>query len=163
MPEGARRVTVNVSSVQVGRRDLPHVVGRCLNESRVDPKDLVLELTEDRLLSRPDGPELLAALHALGVYLAIDDFGTGYAGLGYLQRFPSIDIIKLDRSFVQALGTEPVSENIVRAMVELAASCGLQLVTEGVETEGQAELLAELGVGHAQGFLFGKPRPADLI
>jgi diguanylate cyclase (GGDEF)-like protein/PAS domain S-box-containing protein len=163
MPEGARRVTVNVSSVQVGRRDLPHVVSRCLNESRVDPHDLVLELTEDRLLSRPDGAELLATLHALGVYLAIDDFGTGYAGLGYLQRFPSIDIIKLDRSFVEGLGKEPVSENIIRSMVELAASCGLQLVTEGVETEGQAELLAEIGVAHAQGFFFGKPRPADQI
>jgi diguanylate cyclase (GGDEF)-like protein/PAS domain S-box-containing protein len=160
MPEGSRRVTVNVSSVQVGRRDLPHVVSRCLGESRLDPGELVLELTEDRLLSRPDGAELLANLHSLGVYLAIDDFGTGYAGLGYLQRFPSIDVVKLDRSFVQSLGTDAISENIIRAMVSLAKASGLQLVTEGVETEEQAARLAEIGVANAQGYLFGEPAPA---
>jgi diguanylate cyclase (GGDEF)-like protein/PAS domain S-box-containing protein len=158
-PEGLRRVSVNVSSLQVGRRDLPHVVQRCLTEARLDPSELVLELTEDRLLSRPDGAELLNKLHALGVRIALDDFGTGYAGLGYLQRFPSIDVIKLDRSFIASLGEEPVSEHIVRAVVELASSCGLQLVTEGVETERQAELLQRLGVRLAQGYLLGKPGP----
>jgi diguanylate cyclase (GGDEF)-like protein/PAS domain S-box-containing protein len=159
MPEGRRKVTVNVSSVQVGRGELPIVVSRCLAQSGLDPADLVLELTEDRLLSRPDGAELLEGLHSLGVSLAIDDFGTGYAGLGYLQRFPAVDIVKLDRSFVSELGQAPVSEHIVRAMVGLAASCGLQLVTEGVETQLQADLLAELGVHFAQGYFFGRPAP----
>lgn len=160
-PAGHQRVSVNVSSLQISRRDLPHVVQRCLSESRLEASNLVLELTEDRLLSRPDGAELLARLHALGIRIALDDFGTGYAGLGYLQRFPSIDIIKLDRSFIAALGEEPVSENIVRTVVELAKSCGLQLVTEGVETERQAELLEQLGVRMAQGYLLGKPSPID--
>ncbi|MDX6215284.1 MAG: hypothetical protein QOG99_868, partial [Frankiales bacterium] len=113
------------------------------------------------LLSRPDGPELLARLRALGVSLAIDDFGTGYAGLGYLQRFPTLDVIKLDRSFVAGLGREPVSEHIVRSVVELARGCGLQLVTEGVETEEQAADLFELGVRYAQGYLFGRPVPVE--
>lgn len=158
-PQGARKVTVNISSLQVGRRDLPDVVGRSLQASGLDPRDLVLELTEDRLLSRADGAQLLEGLHDLGVSLAIDDFGTGYAGLGYLQRFSSIDIIKLDRSFVAGLGQDPMAEHIVRAMVELARGCSLLLVTEGVETQEQANLLGQLGVDLAQGYLFGRPQP----
>jgi diguanylate cyclase (GGDEF)-like protein/PAS domain S-box-containing protein len=153
----SRTVSVNVSSLQVGRSDLPEVVARCLAESGLDPQDLVLELTEDRLLSRPDGAQLLARLHALGVLIAIDDFGTGYAGLGYLQRFSSISVVKLDRSFVAGLGQDPISKHIVRAMVELSYDCDVRLVTEGVETELQAGLLKELGVTYAQGYLFGKP------
>jgi diguanylate cyclase (GGDEF)-like protein/PAS domain S-box-containing protein len=160
-PDGCHKVSVNVSSLQVGRNDLPDVVERCLAEAGLDAADLVLELTEDRLLSRPDGSALLDGLHALGVSLAIDDFGTGYAGLGYLQRFPSIDIVKVDRSFVAGLGQDPISEHIIRAMVELTNGCGLRLVIEGVETEEQASLLLELGVTLAQGYLFGKPAPHD--
>ncbi|HTW19942.1 MAG TPA: EAL domain-containing protein [Mycobacteriales bacterium] len=155
-----RRVSVNISSLQVGRGDLPDVVTRCLAESGLDASDLVLELTEDRLLSRTDGSALLDRLRAVGVSLAIDDFGTGYAGLGYLQRFPAIDIVKVDQSFVSALGKEPVSEHIIRAMVELTKGCGLQLVSEGVETEDQAALLEQLGVPLAQGYLFGRPAPS---
>ncbi len=155
----ARTVSVNISSLQVGRSDLPDVVRNCLAEADLDPRDLVLELTEDRLLSRPDGPALLDRLRALGLSLAIDDFGTGYAGLGYLQRFPSIGIVKVDRSFVSGLGQEPISEHIVRAMVELTNGCGLKLVIEGVETEQQATLLQQLGVTLAQGYLLGRPVP----
>jgi EAL domain-containing protein (putative c-di-GMP-specific phosphodiesterase class I) len=157
--DGPRKVTVNVSSVQVGRRDLPDVVSRCLKESGLPPANLVVELTEDRLLSRADGAQLLQALHDLGVKLAIDDFGTGYAGLVYLQRFSSLDIVKLDRSFITELGANPISEHIVRSMVELARGCGLMLVTEGVETEKQANLLHQLGVRVAQGYYFGRPEP----
>jgi len=159
LPVGARKVSVNVSSLQVGRRDLPDVVRRCLADSGLDPADLVLELTEDRLLSRPDGGQLLDRLHDIGVRLAIDDFGSGYAGLGYLQRFPAIDILKLDGSFVAGLGRDSVSEHIVRATVDLARGCGLQLVTEGVETAEQAAALQELGMELAQGYLFGRPAP----
>jgi diguanylate cyclase (GGDEF)-like protein len=160
-PPGSRTVSVNVSSLQVGRSDLPDVVERCLADCGLDPSDLVLELTEDRLLSRSDGSALLEGLHALGVALAIDDFGTGYAGLGYLQRFPSIDIVKVDRSFVAGLGQDPISEHIIRAMVELTNGCRLRLVIEGVETEQQASLLQELGVTLTQGYLFGRPAPHD--
>lgn len=158
-PTGSRRVSVNVSSVQVGRRDLPDVLRQCFVDTGLDPQDLVLELTEDRLISRADGEERLVALHEVGVVLAIDDFGAGYAGLGYLQRFSTLDIVKLDRSFVAGLGVDPVSEHIVRSMVELARGCGLTLVTEGVETDEQAEALRSLGVEIAQGFLFGRPFP----
>ena len=156
---GSRRVSVNVSSLQVGRRDLPRVVRAALEATGLEPAELVLELTEDRLLSRADGAELLERLVALGVGLAIDDFGTGYAGLGYLQRFPAISVVKLDRSFVCGLLEDPVSQHIVRSVIELCRGVGLLLVVEGVETQEQADVLRGLGVEYAQGWLFGRPEP----
>ena len=158
-PSGTQRVNVNVSSLQVGRGDLPDVIRRCLSATGLDAHHLVLELTEDRLLSRPDGPALLEGLREIGIGLSIDDFGTGFAGLGYLQRFPAITAVKLDRSFIAGLGTDPVSEHIVSAVVQLARACGIGLVTEGVETQAQADELARLGVEAAQGWLFGAPAP----
>jgi EAL domain-containing protein (putative c-di-GMP-specific phosphodiesterase class I) len=154
-----QRVSVNVSSLMVGRRDLPDVVSQALTCAGLDPARLVLELTEDRLLSKSNGSELLARLRRLGVSLALDDFGSGYSGLGYLRRFPAIDILKVDRSFVSGLGEDPVCEHIVRALNEMARSCELDIVAEGVETEAQAEILRTMGVAHAQGFLFGRPAP----
>jgi diguanylate cyclase (GGDEF)-like protein/PAS domain S-box-containing protein len=158
-PRDQRRVNVNVSSLQIGRRDLPDVVLACLAESGLNAGDLVLELTEDRLLSRPDGVQLLDRLRSLGVSIAIDDFGTGYAGLQYLQRFPDINIIKLDRSFIAGLWQDQVSEHIVRGVVEIAHSCGLTMVIEGVETAEQAEFVQQLGADAAQGYYFGRPEP----
>jgi diguanylate cyclase (GGDEF)-like protein/PAS domain S-box-containing protein len=158
-PRDQRRVNVNVSSIQVGRRDLPDLVLACLRDSGLEAGDLVLELTEDRLLSRPDGAELLDRLRSLGVSIAIDDFGTGYAGLQYLQRFPHINIIKLDRSFIAGLWQDEVSEHIVRGVVDIAHSCGLTMVVEGVETAEQAEFVRQLGADAAQGYYFGRPEP----
>jgi diguanylate cyclase (GGDEF)-like protein/PAS domain S-box-containing protein len=159
-PPELRRVGVNVSSVQVGRADLEAHIMSCLAESGLAPQDLVLELTEDRLLSRSDGDELLNRLRAIGVSIAIDDFGTGYAGLQYLQRFPAVNMLKLDRSFVAGIGTDGVSEHIVRGIVDIARGCGLVLVSEGVETAEQAEFVARVGVEAAQGLFFGPPLPA---
>jgi diguanylate cyclase (GGDEF)-like protein/PAS domain S-box-containing protein len=159
-PAASRKVNVNVSSLQVGRVDLPDVIRRSLALSGLEPSDLVLELTEDRLLARADGAQLLQALRDLGVSIAIDDFGTGYGGLGYLQRFStSINVVKLDRSFITEVDRDVASEQIVRAVVELSRGCGLLLVAEGVETEQQAAVLQRLGVPHVQGYLFGRPAP----
>jgi diguanylate cyclase (GGDEF)-like protein/PAS domain S-box-containing protein len=161
-PADSRKVNVNISSLQVGRSDLPDVIRRSLAVSGLEPRDLVLELTEDRLLARADGAQLLQTLRDLGVSIAIDDFGTGYGGLGYLQRFSSsINIVKLDRSFINDVGQDVASEQIVRAVVELARGCGLLLVAEGVETEQQATILQRLGVPYVQGYLFGRPAPHD--
>jgi diguanylate cyclase (GGDEF)-like protein/PAS domain S-box-containing protein len=162
-PAASRKVNVNVSSLQVGRSDLPDVIRRSLALSGLEPSDLVLELTEDRLLARADGAQLLQALRDLGVSIAIDDFGTGYGGLGYLQRFSSsINIVKLDRSFITEVDRDVASEQIVRAVVELTRGCGLLLVAEGVETEQQAAVLQRLGVPYVQGYLFGRPAPHTL-
>jgi diguanylate cyclase (GGDEF)-like protein/PAS domain S-box-containing protein len=159
-PPASRKVNVNVSSLQVGRADLPDVIRRSLALSGLEPSDLVLELTEDRLLDRADGAQLLQALRDLGVSIAIDDFGTGYGGLGYLQRFSSsINVVKLDRSFITEVDRDVASEQIVRAVVELSRGCGLLLVAEGVETEQQAAVLQRLGVPNVQGYLFGRPAP----
>ena len=156
-PAAQRRVSVNVTSTQFARPDLPDVVAACLSASGLAPYDLVLELTEDRLLSRSDGAELLERMRRLGVSIAIDDFGSGYAGLQYLQRFPAVDIIKLDRGFVAGVGRDKVSENIVRAVVDLVRSCALMLVVEGVETADQDEFLRGLGADAAQGYYYGRP------
>jgi diguanylate cyclase (GGDEF)-like protein/PAS domain S-box-containing protein len=162
-PPDQRRVNVNVSSVQVGRRDLPDLVLACLSETGLEAGDLVLELTEDRLLSRPDGAQLLDRLRNLGVSIAIDDFGTGYAGLQYLQRFPDINIIKLDGGFIAGLWQDQVSEHIVRGIIDIAHSCGLTLVVEGVETIEQAHFVQQLGADAAQGYYFGRPAPMPAV
>jgi EAL domain-containing protein (putative c-di-GMP-specific phosphodiesterase class I) len=107
--------------------------------------------------------EVLRALKGIGVSLAIDDFGTGYSSLSYLQRFP-LDILKVDKSFVDELGDNAEGEAIVLAVINLAHALGLQVVAEGVETERQLEILHALHCDFAQGFLFSKPvSAADLI
>ncbi|HEV7207655.1 MAG TPA: EAL domain-containing protein [Mycobacteriales bacterium] len=156
-PEGGPgAVAVNLSSQQLGRCDLPAVLRRTLAATGLAPGGLVLELTEDRLLSRAEGALEIARLREMGIRVAIDDFGTGYAGLGYLQRFP-VDIVKLDRSFVGRVVADEVSRHICQSVIELTARCGLKLVAEGVETEEEAGVLQTLGAGYAQGFLFGRP------
>ena len=148
-----------MSSVQVCRPDLPRVVAEALRAADLAPEHLVLELTEDRLLARPDGDVLLRRLKEVGVVLAVDDYGTGYAGLSYLERFDAVSVVKLDRSFTASLGAKPVSEHIVRSVVALARDCGLALVAEGVETQEQVALLRACGVRLGQGYLFGRPVP----
>ena len=104
--------------------------------------------------------ERLTALKRLGILLAIDDFGTGYSSLSYLQRFP-IDVVKIDKSFVDGLGTESQDTQIVAAIVSLAKALNLRTVAEGVETPRQLEALVELGCDEAQGYLLGKPMPLE--
>jgi EAL domain-containing protein (putative c-di-GMP-specific phosphodiesterase class I) len=105
---------------------------------------------------------VLRALKDLGVMLAIDDFGTGYSSLSYLRRFP-LDILKVDRSFVEELGLNAESEQIVLAVINLAHALGLRVVAEGVETPEQLEVLASFDCDLAQGYLFSKPLPATEI
>ena len=105
---------------------------------------------------------VLRALKEIGVLLAIDDFGTGYSSLSYLQRFP-LDILKVDRLFVEALGVNAEGEEIVSAVINLAHALGLEVVAEGVETSEQLQILRSLDCDLAQGFLFSRPLPATEI
>jgi diguanylate cyclase (GGDEF)-like protein len=157
-------LAVNVSALQFANGDWDACVVRALVESGLKPNCLELELTESIVMRQ--GHEDVRPLHRLreiGTRIAIDDFGTGYSSLGYLQRLP-ITTIKLDQSFISALQVEEPdvsSEHIVRAVIQLAHSLKLTVIAEGVETEGQRDMLELLGCDGLQGFLLGRPLPAD--
>jgi len=155
------RVAVNLSPRQFRQKQLVGMVERALGDSGIAPSLLELELTEGMLMHHADETvQTLAQLHEMGVRLAIDDFGTGYSSLSYLKRFP-IHTLKIDRSFVQDLSHDPDDAAIVTAIVAMARGLGLSVTAEGVETEAQAAFLRSLSCRMAQGFLFGRPMPAD--
>jgi EAL domain-containing protein (putative c-di-GMP-specific phosphodiesterase class I) len=121
----------------------------------------VLEITESALLEDLDRTRAtLVALKALGIRLAVDDFGTGYSSLSYLRAFP-LDIIKVDKTFVDQVTLTSGGEAMVRAVVELGRALGLQAVAEGIEHPDQAIAIERLGCNLAQGYLFAKPMPAS--
>ncbi len=156
-------VAVNVSASQVRRKDFVAQIAALVAETAVTPAHFELEITEGLLL----GDDIvthdnLQKLRAMGFHIALDDFGTGYSSLSYLQRYP-IDKIKIDRSFIVNLGVRDEAEAVVHAIVRLARALGLAVIAEGVETELQRERLIAAGCDHVQGYLFGKPCPADEI
>ena len=150
---------MNVSGRQLARPDFPDVVASALGDSGVDPERLCLEITETVLLDSSEAPSAtLAALKDLGVKLALDDFGTGQSSLAYLRRLP-LDILKLDRSFIEELDDLGRDIAIVSAVLDMARSLGITVVAEGVETEKQAACLRALDCELAQGFLFAHASP----
>ncbi|MEN8165913.1 MAG: EAL domain-containing protein [Pseudomonadota bacterium] len=125
------------------------------------PAELELELTESCLMENNQVTQrLLVQLKNLGVRLAIDDFGTGYSSMAYLRDF-SIDVLKIDRSFLAALGEDPVAEAILRNMVDLAHALNLEIVAEGIETRVQLDIATERQCEYAQGFKLGRPMAAS--
>ena len=156
-------VAVNLSPLQVRDNTIVNIVRTALAESAVAPSRLVLEITEGVLIDNPDEMvKRIKDLHALGVRVALDDFGSGYSNLGYLQRFP-LDKLKIDKSFVAALGRSANGGVIIQAIVALGRALGLSVLVEGVETEHQRVLLRLAGCDEMQGFLFAKPAPAKAI
>ena len=156
-------VAVNLSARQLMRGDVAHLVARTLRRTGIEPGCLTLEITETVLIDEPDlGVEMLRSLGDLGVRLALDDFGTGYSSLSYLTRLP-LDSLKLDRSFVDGLGSEEHDTAIATAVVRMAQALSIEVTAEGVETELQLHKLQQLGSTYAQGFLFARPVPADAI
>jgi EAL domain-containing protein (putative c-di-GMP-specific phosphodiesterase class I) len=118
---------------------------------------MVLELTESILVHDEAGArQVLDSLHALGVRLAIDDFGTGYSSLAYLQNFP-IDIVKIDRAFVEQLGDEGRGRSLARSIITIAQSLGIDTIAEGIETLSQASELTLLSCVHGQGYHYSRP------
>jgi len=150
-------VAVNLSNKQFSQHALVEQVAETLKRTRLPADRLKLEITESNIMVNAESAlVMLKRLKALGVAISIDDFGTGYSSLSYLQRFP-VDTLKVDRSFVGRLGLDPENQEIVRAIVALAHSLGLDVVAEGVEESGQAAMLRSLGCECVQGFFFSRP------
>jgi diguanylate cyclase (GGDEF)-like protein len=156
-------VAVNLSPRTLLDPEFPARVERMLSEHVVKPERVIFEITEDGVLGETDRPmPTLRRLHDMGVRLAVDDFGTGYSSLSYLRRLP-VDEVKIDRTFVQGMATDPGDLAIVRAVVDLARHFGLTVVAEGVESELTLELLEEIGCDIGQGFLFSRPLPYERL
>ncbi len=159
----APTVAVNLSVLNLLDLGIAHDVARLLGERGVPPHGLKLEVTEEALMFDPArSTAVLGGLHAMGVALAVDDFGTGYSSLSYLQRLP-LDEIKIDRCFIRQIVENPRDAAIVRSVVDLAGHLGLRAVAEGIETPQQQEAVLEAGCEAAQGFLIGRPMPADAL
>jgi diguanylate cyclase (GGDEF)-like protein/PAS domain S-box-containing protein len=155
--------TVNLSGRQLSHPRLVAEVESVLLETGIDPARIDLEITESVLMDDVGmSAETLQRLKALGVKLVIDDFGTGYSSLSYLRQFP-VDGMKVDRSFVDGLGTDPGDTAIVAAIVNLAHTLGLDAIAEGVETAAQLAELRELGCDAAQGFYVARPLPPEAL
>ena len=157
------RISVNLSARQFQYNGLVEDVAKILASSGIDPRDVVLEITESLLMQDTDATAAtLGELKNLGVRLAIDDFGTGYSSLSYLKRFP-VDILKIDRSFVDGVTTNAGDATLAEAVVQLGRALQLQTVAEGIETTAQWATLQALGCEYGQGFLFARPVPPDGI
>lgn len=154
------RVAVNISARQLQQGDLAARVAALCAQFGVAPAGLDVELTESVIMANPaEITGVFARLRQLGVQVAADDFGTGYSSLAYLRRLP-IDVLKIDRSFVQEAVCDNVDAEIVRTIVALARALRLQVVAEGVESEPQADFLRGCGCDQAQGYLYARPMPA---
>ena len=156
------RVAVNLSPIQFNDPAIVEVVGELLQETGVRAGRLELEITEGVFLAEGESTdETFAKLKSLGVRLALDDFGTGYSSLGYLKKAP-LDKIKIDQSFVRgAASSTNRNSAIIRAIVTLADTLGMDTTAEGVETHDDLHLIRELGVSQVQGYIFGRPVPAE--
>jgi diguanylate cyclase (GGDEF)-like protein len=158
------RVAVNLAAEQLSRDDLVDDVRQVLEHHELGGESLELEITEGTALAdMDDGIGKLSELRALGVRIALDDFGTGYSSLAYLNRLP-LDSLKIDRSFISALssGTD-TNALVVRSIVALGHSLGLNVIAEGVETREQRDTVAHMRCDEAQGFLLGRPQSPERI
>jgi EAL domain-containing protein (putative c-di-GMP-specific phosphodiesterase class I) len=152
-------MSVNITPKEFAHPDLAKEIGKCLTQTGVDSSCLQLEIIETIAMGDAEkSGHVLAQLKALGVRLSIDDFGTGYSSLSRLRRIP-VDTLKIDRTFISHMDSDPESREIVRIIIMLAHNLGLKVVAEGVETQEQVDLLKQLNCEMAQGYFYS--RPAD--
>jgi diguanylate cyclase (GGDEF)-like protein/PAS domain S-box-containing protein len=155
------RMAINISSRQFLSQDLISQLKQVIQQTKITPSFLELELTEGSIMEYvEENIEILEHFHQMGVLLAIDDFGTGYSSMAYLKRFP-IDKLKIDQSFVKDLATDPDDAAIVKATVLLGHSLHLKVIAEGVETKEQLEYLTSIGCDEIQGYYYSKPLIAE--
>ncbi|GEO15296.1 EAL domain-containing protein [Microvirga aerophila] len=157
------KIAINVSALQLNSPDFVSLVREILDQAKLDPSRLELEITESVLIRDPDRAlQTLTLLKAIGVSIAMDDFGTGYSSLSNLRNFP-FDKIKIDRSFVRSIDVNMPAAAIVRAVLGLGRGLGLPVIAEGVETSGELAFLNAEGCKEAQGYLFGRPAPIEVF
>lgn len=162
-PEGPIRIAVNVSAAQLVDPDFIDVVDRAIADAGAAPTELEIEMTERVLINEADTVvRVIDTLHEKGLSTSLDDFGTGYSSLSYLTRF-HLRTLKIDRAFVNCIDQDERSLALVRAIIAMGHSLGMSIVAEGVETENQARILAELGCEYLQGYLFSPPVPAEKL
>jgi diguanylate cyclase (GGDEF)-like protein len=155
------RMAVNISALQFARDDFADMVASTFSECNIEPGSLILELTESVVME--DYTSVVSQMNLLrqcGVHIAMDDFGTGYSSLSYIHRIP-VDVLKIDRSFIERLAEPEGTRPIVEAVIAMARHLGLQVVAEGVETVEQQQILQQAGCQGLQGYLFGRPMPAN--
>lgn len=153
-------VSINLTAVDFYQTDIKEIISEVLNELRLEAQWLDVELTESLALKDINHAiDQMNKIKELGVKLSMDDFGTGYSSLSYIQILP-ITLLKLDRSFIMRLEEDEVSREIVSAVIRIAKSKKIEIVAEGIETIGQADILKKSGCEYAQGYLFGRPMPA---
>ncbi|CZT30276.1 putative bifunctional diguanylate cyclase/phosphodiesterase [Pseudomonas cerasi] len=156
-------ISVNCSALTLGRNELVEEVERALADADAAPGRLELEVTENALMGNISNTILmLKHIRSLGVSLSIDDFGTGYSSLAYLKPLP-LDTLKIDRSFIIDIPQSPQDMEIVQAILVMAHTLRLKVVTEGVETQDQLEFLRQFGSDYVQGYLFSRPQPLERI
>jgi diguanylate cyclase (GGDEF)-like protein len=154
-------LSVNLSSRQFAQTSLIQQISGILQQSGLDPRCLRLEITESVLMESADSAcTTLSQLRSLGISVSIDDFGTGYSSLSYLHRFP-VNTLKIDRSFISRMGVGGGNSEVIRTIISLASTLGLDVVAEGVETEDQRERLKALDCEFCQGYLFSRPVDAE--
>ena len=153
------KIAINLSPEQFCSSQLIDYMQRLLQSSKIDPSDIVFELTESSIMKDSlHTLQMLNAIKSLGFSLSIDDFGTGYSSLSYLARYP-VDEVKIDRAFITDLDSLPKQRTVVESIVNLGKSLEMNVVAEGIETENQAQLLRELQCDSLQGFYFHTPKP----
>jgi EAL domain-containing protein (putative c-di-GMP-specific phosphodiesterase class I) len=154
-------IAVNLSGVQLEHGSIVQQVEQVLEETKLDPSLLELEITESTIMHNPeDVIDVLKQLKTMGVTLAVDDFGTGYSSLNYLKRFP-IDLLKIDAEFVRDVMTDADDRAIIRSIIALAKSMRLKVVAEGVESCEQQDFLRAEGCEYVQGYYIGRPMNAE--
>jgi diguanylate cyclase (GGDEF)-like protein/PAS domain S-box-containing protein len=159
---GVVTVSVNTSARELREPDFVRTVAAILQETGLDPAHLIIEVTETAVFDSERAMQALREVHALGIRIALDDFGTGHSSLGLLRTCP-VDVIKVDKSFIDDVTGSPDKSAIAISLLQIARAMGLTAVAEGVETTEQADRLYEIGYEYAQGFLFGVPMPAEAI
>ena len=156
-------VCVNLSAIQLRQPDLASIVKRVLQETGLKASSLSLDITETVFVKALEGnTTAVEELKRLGVHVSIDDFGVGYSSLSYLKRLPA-NVLKVDRSFIWALGEDVKDTVILQMIVDLAHTFGMEVIAEGVESEAQAEQLKEMGCDLAQGYYFARPLPPKAV